>query len=449
MVTPCLTHRSRRRGGRALRALGVALLIGAPGLEALAEPAAAPVVTSTYQIPLQTFAYPGGSSSGFYKYGINLALGGSSTPTLFEFDTGGDGFFAAYGPTAAWWGSTVTPTGGSFDKTFDSGYRYQGPTLSTSISFFGLGSTPGSAIFTTPALYTVGASERIRLNGADQWTAAAGSSAPPVDQNFFGDFGLTLKRGGDGIENLLAQLTYGGNVSAGYKVALGPYGSSGGAFLQLGLQSGDLSNPDTSWFPMQGLDTSRPFANSGRPSFSAELLSGNLNLSLHGNSTSFNAIGLNLDSGTPGVTLHYNADDAGQLTPFSVLNNDNDPERLRERVMLGLQVVPSGAALAQTLLNFETGDVYGLNKVLTFERGDGNPTYVNTGATLFQSYVVTYDLANQRIGLTPYGVPAPTPLTAGLLSGALGLRLRTLRSRIRAARISGGTQQGGSRATAA
>jgi hypothetical protein len=255
-----------------------------------------------------------------------------------------------------------------------------------------------------------------------------------VENNFYGDFGLTLKRGGNGIENILAQLTYGGDVSKGYSVSLAPYGSSGAAYLQLGLQTADLNNPATTWFAMQGAVPSRPFANSNLNSFSAELLNGTLQLELGGSSSSLNGIGLNLDSGTPGVTLHYKDSDRSLLDPYSMIK-DGDPVRLLPGVMLGLQAEPSGAALMQTLLNFQTGDNYGLNQVLTRRRGDGGVTYLNTGATLFQSYVVTYDLANQRIGLTAYPmpVPGPSPLAAGLISGAISSRLRALRRRIRAA----------------
>ena len=415
---------------------------------ALADPVSSPVVTSTYLIPLQTFAYTNAPGSLHYKYGINLALGGSTSPAIFEFDTGGDGFFAAFGNSASWWGADYSPAGNNFSKGFDSGYTYDGITLTTSISFFGLGSNPGSPIFTTPSSYTVGATNTIKLAGTDTWTAAGGSGSPPVDQNFFGDFGLTLKRGGEGIQNLLAQLTYGGDASAGYKVVLGPYGSSGGAYLQLGLQSTDLSNSATTWFPMQGADPSKPFANSNLPSFSAELLTGDLQLNFGGNNNSLSNIGFNLDSGTPGVTLHYNDSDKSLLVPYSVLSN-GDPVRLQNGVTIGLQVQPAGSALAQTLLSFVAEDDYGLNQVLTRRRSDGDPTYVNTGASLFQSYAVTYDLANQRVGLTPYPVPAPSPLAAGLLSGALGLRLRNLRRRIRAGGSPRSAQAGGIRATAA
>lgn len=421
---------------------------------ALADPVAVnnPVVNSVYQIPLQSFAYHPNPQSTYYKYGINLSLGGASSPRLFEFDTGGDGFYTTYGTNVAWWGGSVGPSGTLFSKSFDSGYTYAGVGLTTSVSFFGLGSNPGNPIFTTPSSYVVGAANQIFLNQSgltsEVWNGSDSGSAP-VEQNFYGDFGLTLKRGNDGIQNLLAQLTYGGDAHAGYSVALGPYGSSGGAYLQLGLLASDLANPATSWFAMQGTDNSRPFANSSLASFSAELIKGVLQLTLNGNNISLADLGLNLDSGTPGVTLHYNDSDRSQLVPYSVLDHNGDPVRLLEQVMLNLQAQAQGSALEQDLLAFVTGDNYGLNAVNTNRRSDGGTTYLNTGASLFQNYIVTYDLANQRVGLTPYPVPGPTPLAAGLISGAFGLRLRALRARIRAARSAGSPQAGSSRATAA
>ena len=74
-------------------------------------------------------------------------------------------------------------------------------------------------------------------------------------------------------------MTYGGDAKPSCIVSLGPYGSVGGSSLQLGLSSADLSNPATTWFAMQGADANDTFAHSHLPSFSAELLVSNLNLS--------------------------------------------------------------------------------------------------------------------------------------------------------------------------
>ena len=424
---PAARRRRRWLGGLAL---GLALTM--PQLRpALADPSAAAVVTSAYRIPLQSFAYHPNPQSTYYKYGINLSLGGSTSPQLFEFDTGGDGFYAAYSSSnAPWWGPAAGSPGSHFSKTFDSGLHYEGDGITTSISFFGLGSNPGSPIFTTPSLYTVAAADRIKLNGSDVWTSS-GSSGPPVETNFYGDFGLTLKRGGDGIENLLAQLTYGGDVTAGYSVAVGRYGSSGNGYVQLGLLAADRNNPATTWFAMQGSDPSRPFANSHLPSFSAELINGDLKLDLNGSHTTLSGLGLNLDSGTPGVTLHYNDSDRSQLDPYSVLSS-GEPVRLQDGVALDLRARVSGTGVEESLLAFLTGDNYGLNEVLTRRRSDKAVTYLNSGASLFQNYVVTYDLQNQLVGLTPYPVevPGPAPLAAAVV---FCRQARALRRRLRPA----------------
>lgn len=423
--------RARRQGlGSSLSGLPLALSLGIlpSGMPVWAQA----TVTSTYRIPLQTFTYQPNSKSTYYKYGINLALGGSTSPAIFEFDTGGDGFFAAYSSGASWWGGNTGPTGISFSKSFDSGYTYTGLTVPTTVSFFGLPGSGSAPIFSSSSTFTVGQASSILNNGQTAWPSSTTSA--PVESNFFGDFGLTLKQGDDGIENILAQLSYGGSAKAGYVVALGPYGSSSGAYLQLGLAESDLNNSATAWFDMQGKDQSKPFANSNLPSFSAELIKADLDLSLSGvPSASLRNRGINLDTGTPGLTIHYKKDDRSLLEPFSQTDG-KDPLHLLPGVNVSL-VASSSTLLQQQILSFVTGDNYGYDFVYTILRGDDKETYVNSGASLFQSYVVTYDLANQRVGLTPYPpAPAAPALAGALIGGGWGLRLRSLRRRIRAGR---------------
>ena len=416
-----------RRGPAALRGSGTPLSVAlalAPML-GLAAPAHAAEVTRPILVPLETLAYPTDKPPTFYKYGIYVSLGGSATPQLFEFDTGGEGFRAAYSASVAWWGANVSDTGVDFDTTFDSGERYKGKVVKTGFSLFGLPSQGSPALFSTSGSdYKVGRTDLIKDNGTETWPNPG--SPPPVQDYFYGDFGLALKKGADGIDNLFAQLTYGDKAEPGYIVSLGPYGSMSGSSLQLGLSHDDLHNAATRWFAMQGADPSKPFEHSGLPSFSAELLDSNLGLSgLSQTPLNLSSLGLNLDTGTPGVTLHYNrSQDGSALVPFSELDGKGDPISLLPGVNFNLTSVDTNTQ-TQTLLNLLTGDIYGLNKVFAFERSDHDPTYLNSGATLFQNSSVIFDLKGKRVGFAAYAaVPAPPPLLLSLGGWAWARRLR-------------------------
>ncbi|NBU29787.1 MAG: hypothetical protein EBS42_16715, partial [Caulobacteraceae bacterium] len=190
----------------------------------------------------------------------------------------------------------VSDTGVDFEKTFDSGEHYKGKVVKTGFSLFGLPGQGSPSLFSTSGSdYKVGRTDRIENNGSEVWPNS--SSVPPVQDYFYGDFGLALKKGTDGIDNLFAQLTYGDKAKPGYIVSLGPYGAMSGSSLQLGLSHADLHNVSTRWFAMQGTDPSKPFEHSGLPSFSAELLDSNLGLSgLSQPPLNLPSLGLNLDT---------------------------------------------------------------------------------------------------------------------------------------------------------
>jgi hypothetical protein len=396
----------------------------------LSAAAEAAEVTSPIRIPLQTLAYPTTAAASFYKYGIYVSLGGATTPQLFEFDTGGEGFRAAFSPMSPWWGPNISDTGTDFDKQFDSGERYIGRVVKTSFALFGLPGQSSAPLFSSSGSdYKVGRTSEIKNNGTKVWPDAGGT--PPVQTYFYGDFGLALKKGSDGIDNLFAQLTYGGSANPGYIASLGPYGSMGGSSLQLGLSNADLSNPATRWFSMQGTDPSKPFEHSGLPTFSAELLLSDLGLSDLGLSglgqvpLNLSGLGVNLDTGTPGVTLHYNrSQDGSKLAGFSELDVHQDPIALLPGVDLELSAIDTSSQ-TETLLDLLTGGTYGLNKVLAFQRGDQDPTYINSGATLFQNANVIFDLQGQRVGFSPQAaVPGPSPWLLSLGGWAWARRLR-------------------------
>lgn len=398
-------------------------LIMAAGLGRAAD------VEQVYTIGLQRFDLPASGGGTYPKYGIWLSLGGSTTPQVFEFDTGGEGLYAAHSEDAAWWGANVTDETTSIDKNFGSGLEYTGKLAKTSVAFY----NPGSAtqvLATSTADYKVGKSERIvnTDTSTDLWPpqTIAGTPQPPVDGSFYGDFGLSLKKGDHGIENVFAQLSYGGGVTAGYVVSLGAPGRNQQPGIQVGLAASDLSNPNTVWFTMAPGPQGDSFEHSGLSTYAAELISASLYLSgAGGKSATLNGLGLNLDTGngSPGILYQQNSADQTALAPVSNVDGNGNLTGLLDGLQLTL-VGTDANGNSVTLDQFLTGSTYGKDLVWEEYRGDGQETYMNVGQLLFEKYAVTYDLANGQLGLTPYAVPEPG--TAGLLllgaAGVLGAR---------------------------
>lgn len=373
-------------------------------LLAVAAPAAD--IEQVYSIPLKTFAYSSGGST-YYKYGIHVGIGGGG-PQLFEFDTGGEGFYASYSASAAWWGNHVTVSPTTFTKTFGSQISYQGYVAEAPVTFY---REDGSVVLDpSTAAFQVGRADTITLDSTTLWPNAG--SQPPVEDHFYGDFGLTLKHGSHGIENIFAQLTYGSGVTGGYKVSLGPYGSLSGASVQVGLSAADLSNPDTIWFEMQGANPSDPFTGSGFPTYSAELLLADMTLTLGGETHTFTDLGINLDTGNPTPGLDYHPSDKPLLEPFSEMAG-SDLVQLSNATSLDLVSSPAGlSSPGITVFSLTAGNERGKNLVYESERSDGGPTYLNVGALIFQQYDVVYDLENGLLGLTPIPEPGVSALLA-------------------------------------
>ncbi len=368
-------------------------------------------IQQVYQIPLETIAFVDGAST-YYKYGINIGIGGGTAQT-FEFDTGGEGFYAAYAPDS-WWGPKVGPAGESFTKTFGSNISYGGNVVTgTGLAFYSVAGS-SSPILNLGNTFAVGKADTITQDSTTLWSGTStASSPPPVQGAFYGDFGLSLKKGAHGVENVFAQLSYGNGVSGGYIVSTGTYGSPNGTgTVQVGLTQADLTNPNTTWFTMSG-SSSEMFTGSNFHTFAAELLTAKVKLSTESGDEHGFAIGVNLDTGNPTPGIDYKPEDGSILAPFST------DGRLSNNVTLEIEAVPTSGGSEQPVLQFPAGDLYGQNLVYEKERSDGGDTYLNIGTKLFQEYQVTYDLENGRIGFTPYAVPEPGTWALLALGAAL------------------------------
>lgn len=215
-------------------------------------PASVGVVTAPIVVPLQLTDV---NETTTKKLGIYATLGsGSTTPEIFEFDTGGSGFNVAYAsdPTSAspWWGDGVVTTARPVSVTYDSGNVYQGYVATAQVSLYAPG---GVTPLITTARAVVGQMDLIEKKNPVTgditllWGPSGQAQAyPPVDKAFYGDFGLAPSYTTSGITNLLAQLVYTNGVLPGYRLRTDTRGS----WLQIGLTAADLSEPTAMFFPM-------------------------------------------------------------------------------------------------------------------------------------------------------------------------------------------------------
>jgi PEP-CTERM motif len=368
-------------------------------------------INSPIIVPLQAVPYQlQEANANGYKYGIMASFGGSTTPQLFEFDTGASGIYAAYstnpsqGIVSTWWGANVTDQGSTFNQQYTSGNTYVGNVVSTSVALFGLNG--GAPIFSTASAgYTVGQATQIQTS-LGNWPG----NAPPVDRYFYGDFGVGPGAGQQQIANLFAQLTYASNLAAGFTVSTGPYGATSGAFVKIGLAAADLTNPQTTWFTMQpGNGSFFPFSN--LPTYDSAAMIGNL--ALNGQTTSdLQALRLVLDTGAPNTGLYYYSSTSDQSLVTLVNAYNTNPQAIAlTATTIGQQAF---SMLAYPII--ENGTT--TNLLLT--HNTDSTLKVNTGATLFQTFAVTYDFTHGLVGLTPYDVPEPSSVMLVLL-GLAGL----------------------------
>ena len=213
------------------------LLLALPALPLSAVVAS--IITETVHVPLHYRTI----GSGGQKLGIYLSIGGGSKPQIFEFDTGGAGLYAAYATNtnSPWWGTSFGTTTNFVTNTYDSGIQYQGPIVTAAVSLFAdhHSTTP---LVTTPGDLLVGQMTNIaNTNTGDVlWTpeGEGPSGQPPVDNVFYGDFGMSLNYASKGIVNLIAQLSFSNGIIPGFRVRA--HGDS--PFLQIGLTAADTTS---------------------------------------------------------------------------------------------------------------------------------------------------------------------------------------------------------------
>jgi hypothetical protein len=90
----------------------------------------------TADVPLYIFP----DSEGGYKIGINVSLNNGQTYQMYEFDTGGQGFWSAY--NTSWFKNPVTSGDTVANNSYSSGITYAAQVVTEPITLQGTVSGP-------------------------------------------------------------------------------------------------------------------------------------------------------------------------------------------------------------------------------------------------------------------------------------------------------------------
>ncbi len=388
-------------------------------------PASVGVITSPVKVKLHFTETT--LSSGEDKLGIYLALGGSTTPQLFEFDTGSAGLFAAYSEVpgvSPWWGGNVDSEQDPVHVVFDSGLVYQGTGATTAVSLF------TSADSCTAALSTgsVQVGQMDEIGTATDPTAYWGPTGstggePPIQGAFYGDFGMALNDRTNGIVNVISQLTFGWGVRPGFLVHVDPVTNE--AWMQVGLRWSDLNNDETMYFAMDPDPTATPTArvpNSNLRYYALQPFTATVNITddEHADrSVSDPSVPILPDTGAS-TTLH-NTQSSPPPSPESYRHlTDWTDEYTKGRLKTGLSFSLSGTTTSGqqvTFFEFDTSESTDGGRVAVQNEESVAPPgptpakdmyYLNSGRSMFNEYDLVYYLGNPwgggTIGLRPHGI---------------------------------------------
>ena len=332
-------------------------------------------------IPLHVLPIPGG---GGYKVGITVQAtnqqGQSTAPTLFEFDTGGQG---------AW----LSPQGGNFPMPspddcpltiqYTSGIEYWAQQQQLTLTF-------------TDAQPPLSANAAVGVIGKMVDTKT--NNTFPIFGNFFGDFGATLQAFVQAGQNetpanslltVLAQLPPPYNT--GFIVDVGPYpGTAGNTASSPQLIVG-LTRALRDLFPNTiPMSPDTPYISPDQktvPTFKENVISGDLHL----NDAMTDGISVVFDTGAPSAVVHE-----GSPATSPVIPAPGD----------ALQLTPSTPSPTYAILEFTVGSTPGLDQashstqdVLGITEG-----YINTGITPFFQSPIMFDLEHGVIGFPFAGI---------------------------------------------
>lgn len=292
-------------------------------------------------------------------------------------------------------------------NTYDSGIQYQGPIVAAAVSLFA-DDHGGTALVTTAGNLLVGQMTNIaNINTGDVlWTTngEGPSGQPPVDDVFYGDFGMSLAYASKGIVNLIAQLSFSNGIIPGFRVRA--YGDN--PYLQIGLIPADTTSSSAFYFGMNTNTNAPPgatFTNSGSLFYSEQVF--NANMTISNATTNFTAnLGITTDTGAS-TTIH-NAGLGGVPGELLVTNHEGKVHLVSE-ADFGLSGPTVGGTNAGFYQFVTSNDQVSIQNN---KPGNSNIFYLNSGIELFKKYDVNYNLQDGQIGFEP----VPEPRTWALLA---------------------------------
>lgn len=368
-----------------------------------------------------------------YKLGIWVGLGGGA-PQLYEFDTGGAGFWAAYTPQppakkGQWWGPYQTVQPNSLSITYTSGNEYSANFVETLVALY----KPQGKAFEKrcESSAPIGMAQITNYQNNKQpkdvaaWNTALATGQPPLFGHFYGDFGAALHpimtaNGSNGVYSPLPQLPQQGLIN-GFIVHVGALKKSAPT-LTIGLTQREMAT-FTTRLPMnltcqtaqgapQKPSPSCPpypdFPVGNVPVYSEQVTNADLAWKLSGSKgrseQTFSAVGLTIDTGAPATTLWQNTSLFVEPTFLRKPSGSVLPVTgpFKTGVDLTLRAGTSVAGGANLDFDLRTGQKQTVNQVLAAVRqNDGGPTwsgYLNTGLMLYTHYDVLFNLAEGWVG---------------------------------------------------
>lgn len=342
-------------------------------------PATLLAVPETVTIPLVVKTID--QSTGALKLGIWLGLGGGAKK-LYEFDTGASGVYAAYSP--AWWPSYRVVNPGPIYQTYSSGNVYGAQVVKTKIDFgHGL---PKMRADVALVDYTAGK--------ASDWFDRLAEGKPPLDTDFYGDFGIGLGRG-NGLYGLLPQLP--GNLSSGFIVSTGGFNHPH-PFLTIGLTEAQRSQ-----FPIRmamrrkkgaGIYPNPRKSHPARLVYQQELIDTAVTLDKGNHHADFDT-GVVLDTGAPGTVLR-NLDNEFRIPPELIASGGGSIVPGVQFMMTHVREFESPPWVFAFLTGSKTG--FNLVNVASTVIAPHKVAYTNSGITAFFRYDVMFDVESGELG---------------------------------------------------
>lgn len=370
-----------------------------------------------YKIDLQQVDF-GSPRSDVHKLGIYVGLGGGA-PKLYEFDTGGEGFWASYNPALTsdqWWGNAKVEGQSNLTISYSSGNTYVANQVQTSVQLYDAspsGTSGGEVVGTTQDVdlgQITSYSDPTHPAAVASWNAALADGAGPLEGGFYGDFGASLAPSGTDASNsllsILPQIPMPPGLADGFYIHLGSGSSDDPSYLQLGLTPADIKTFHTQ---LEMTHTKAPepgtFPVTGVPTYSQQVTHANFSWAdpkTHKGQT-FHDVGWTIDTGALPVNIWQGS---GLRVNPSFLKRPKTSASVETGTFkkgLDFTVTASSGIAGKPDLTMKidgTGGTPADNKVTAqyHKKASMGRDYVNTGMLTFKRYDVLYDLSDDIIG---------------------------------------------------